>query len=63
MESEVSLSGIPDSKTLLYCVNINLIFRTWMGDQDLADVDVNDDDDYDDLDEEVVRSNFYFHSQ
>jgi hypothetical protein len=63
MESGVSLSEIPDNKTLLYYVNINLIFRTWMEDQDLVDVDVNDDDDYDDLDEEVVRSNFYFHSQ
>ena len=26
-----------------------------MEDQDLVDVDVNDDDDYDELDEEVVR--------
>ena len=38
-----------------FILNLNLMSRTWMEDQDLVDVDVNDDDDYDELDEEVVR--------
>jgi hypothetical protein len=41
---------------IVHKLTMTLISRTWMEDQDLADVDVNDDDDYEDLDEEVVRS-------